>query len=185
MVSTQFCFVLTTAIIPKRDQTNEIARGSNNRAEILIWSHNHHMRNAYALNHRLPPIQRSFLPLFSFCFDFNQCIFRSFDSYCHLLWLKLRCTDEICRLLFRKTAKWYFITESKLKEQFHCMLKKTFFHCFFRSIDDRLAIFVTSIKFGYTLTPLMQEVRSFVQSIVFGWKVSKRPIQFHSTHQNG
>lgn len=55
----------------------------------------------------------------------------------------------------------------------------------FLLIDDRLATFATSIKFGFTLMLLMLEVRLFVQSIVFGWKVSKRPIQFHSIHQNG
>lgn len=49
----------------------------------------------------------------------------------------------------------------------------------------RLVIFAWSIKFGYTLMVLMLEAHSFVQSIVFGWKVLKKPIRLHSIHLNG
>lgn len=49
----------------------------------------------------------------------------------------------------------------------------------------RSATFVCSIKFGCTLMLLMPGVRSSVQSIAFGWKVSKKLIQLHSIHPNG
>lgn len=58
-------------------------------------------------------------------------------------------------------------------------------NCVRVTTQPRSVIFAWSTKFGYMSTLHMLAARSFVPSIAFGWKASKRPIRLHSTRPNG